>query len=75
MNVGELVDILNQVDRDRLVYVPDHEGKAQIVAAVVDMRRENIPIPGISIADDVAIIPASLMDILHDEHDDDEEDD
>ncbi len=74
MTVGELVDILNQVDRDRLVYVPDHDGTAQIVAAVVDMKHLNIPIPGISIADDVAIIPASLMEILHDEHDDEEED-
>lgn len=73
MTVGEIVDILNQVDRDRLVYVPDRDGTAQIAAAVVDMKHLNIPFHGISIADDVAIIPAALMEILHDENE--EEDD
>ena len=54
MTVGELVDILSGVDRERTVYVPDLDGTAQIAVAVVDLKHVHLPIEGIAIPDDVA---------------------
>ena len=67
MNVGELVDILSQVDRDRNVYVPDLDGTAQIAVAVVDLQHVNLPMEGIKIPDDVAIMTALAMEKSNDE--------
>ena len=61
MTVGEVVDILSLVERERLVYVPDKDGKAELVAAIVDLRHCDLPIEGISIPDDIALIPLSLV--------------
>ena len=62
MTVGELVDILAQVDRGRTVYVPDLDGTAQIAVAVVDLQHVNLPIEGIVIPDDVAIMTTLAME-------------
>lgn len=62
MTVGEVVDILLQVDRDRTVYVPDlTDGTAQPVAAIVDIKHLHLPV-GIAIPDDVALLPISMLD-------------
>ena len=61
MTVGEVVDILLQVDRDRTIYVPDlTDQTAQPVAAVVDMVHLNLP-KGIAIPDDVALLPSRML--------------
>ena len=62
MNVGELVDILSQVDRERTVYVPDLDGTAQIAVAVVDLQHVHLPIEGITIPNDVAIMTTLAME-------------
>ena len=62
MTVGELVDILAQVDRERTVYVPDLDGTAQIAVAVVDLQHVNLPMEGVKIPDDVAIMTALAME-------------
>ena len=69
MTVGELVDRLNDFDRARFVYVPDCDGKAELAVAVVGLQHENLgdDMQGISIPNDVAIIPLSLIDTLEDE--------
>ena len=67
MNVGEVVDILSQVDRARQVYVPDLDGTAQIAVAVVDLKHVNLPMEGVKIPDDVAIMTALAMEESNDE--------
>ena len=67
MTVGELVDILSQVDRERTVYVPDLDGTAQIAVAVVDLKHVNLPIEGVVIPDDVAIMTVLAMEESNDE--------
>ena len=67
MNVGEVVDILNQVDRERIVYVPDYDGTVQIAVAVVDMPHINLPMEGVAIPDDILIMTAKAMEETEDE--------
>ena len=67
MNVGELVDILIQCDRERQVYVPDLDGTAQVAVAVVDLKHVNLPIEGIAVSDDVAIMTALAMEETSDD--------
>ena len=66
MNVGELVDILAQVERGRTVYVPDLDGTAQIAVAVVDLKHVNLPVEGVTIPDDIAIMTALAMEQSND---------
>lgn len=58
MTIGELVDILIEVDRDRMAYVLDIDGTAQPVAHVVDMKHTHLP-ESICISDDVALMTAN----------------
>ena len=67
MTVGELVDLLSKVDRERTVYVPDLDGTAQIAVAVVDLKHVNLPMEGVVIPDDVAIMTALAMEKSADE--------
>lgn len=62
MTVGEVMDALNQFDRGLTVYVPDlTDGTAQPVAAVFSMPHLNCPI-GISIPNDVAMLPVRMLE-------------
>lgn len=73
MTVGELTDLLVQVDRDRNVYVPGVDGKAEIADMVIDLQHVNLPkgMEGIKITDDVAILPMSIYEATEadDDHD------
>ena len=65
MTVGELLDLLIQVDRTRTVYVPGKDGQCDPAHAVVDLRHcqvEEVFGPGVRIPDDVVILPASMME-------------
>lgn len=62
MTVNELISILSKVDGERMVYVPDFDGKAELAYAVVDLCHHNTP-EGVRITDDVAIIPQSVMEL------------
>jgi hypothetical protein len=69
MTVGEIVDLLSGVERDRTVYVPGPDMKAEPVAMVIDLKHVNFPpgMQGISIPDDVALLPQSMEDRIQDE--------
>lgn len=67
MTVGEVVDILNQVERHRTIYVPDTDGTAQPVAAVIDLKHVNLGIKGIFIPDDIALVPVSILEETEDD--------
>ena len=58
VTVKEALKILTQCDEDRTIYVRDKDGTAQPVAAIVDLRHVNLPIDGISIPDDIALMAA-----------------
>jgi hypothetical protein len=64
MTVGELTDLLLEVDRDRTVYVPGLNGSADVLTHVVDLRHVNLPVEmnGIAIPDDVALLPVSVFE-------------
>lgn len=68
MTVGELMHILGDVDPERMVYVPDTDGRAEMLAAVVDLRHTNA-LKGVRIPDDVALLPASMIEPLDDRTD------
>lgn len=71
MTVGDLVDLLSEVDRDRTVYVPGLDMKAEPLAMVVDLKHVNLPseMQGISIPDDVALLPQTVEDKIQEEDD------
>lgn len=71
MTIGELADLLVQIDRDRTVYTLDMDGTAQPVAHVVDMKHLNLP-AGIAIPDDVALMTANTFAETENVLDDDE---
>ena len=58
MTVKEALKILTECDEERTLYVRDKDGTAQPVAAIVDLRHVNLPIEGISIPDDIALMAA-----------------
>ncbi len=62
MTVGQVIAALSQFDRDRSVYVPDVDGTAQIAVAVVDLEHVNLPIAGVTIPNDVALMTAKAME-------------
>lgn len=61
MTVGELVDILKDLDQDRMAYVQDIDGTVQPVSHIVDMAHTNLP-DGITIPDDVAILSVNTFE-------------
>lgn len=56
--------MLSTVDGDRLVYIPGEDGKAEPAAFLVHLRHVELGIPGISIPDDVAILPDSMRESM-----------
>ena len=67
MTVGELTDILLQVDRNRMVYVPDpvttEPRIINLATCVVDLQHM-AGIEGIAIPDDVVLLPLSMTDLM-----------
>ena len=68
MTVGELLEILDQVEKDRLVYVPGSDGP-ELIQAIVDVK-DREPIPGVKEEAGVALMTAEQYEELTD---DDEE--
>lgn len=63
MTVGELCRVLRTVDQGRMVYVPDTDGRAELVAAAVTLRHIDVPKNlGIRITDDIILLPLSMLD-------------
>jgi hypothetical protein len=64
VTVGELYDLLGEIDRERTIYVPGEDGKAEILAHVVDLKHVNFgpDMKGIAIPDDVALLPGSIFE-------------
>ncbi len=64
MTVGELHDLLGEIDRDRTIYVPGEDGKAEVLTHVVDLKHCNfgLDMKGITIPDDVALLPVSIFE-------------
>ncbi len=60
MIVKELVELLAQVDQDRMVYTQDIDGTAQPVMCVVYLKHTNLP-DGICIPDDIALMTANTF--------------
>lgn len=61
MTVQQLRDRLNEYPPDALVYVPcSLDGKNGTVQFVTRVPYVNLPIPGIAIADDVALLPGAM---------------
>lgn len=61
MTIKELINLLSEVDQDRLVYIQDIDGTVQTAMYVVDLKHLNLP-DGISIPDDVAIMTSNTFD-------------
>lgn len=55
--------VLRAVDKHRMVYVPDTDGRAEPVAAVVALQHMNIPPEmGVRIPDDIVLLPSSMLE-------------
>ena len=74
MTVGELMDLLQEVERDRTIYVPGEDMKAEVLDYVVDLKHMNLPIEmkGIAIPDDVALLPTSIFEMFAPDDEDEE---
>ena len=64
MTVKELIAQLQERDPDALVYVPWSEGKNGIAEFVCRCPHKDQP-QGITISDDVAILPMQMGDFVH----------
>lgn len=71
MLVREVLALLSQCDQDRMVYVSDHEGKAQPLAVIIDLRHCNLgeDLKGLKLTDDIALLPSNLAELLIQEDD------
>lgn len=63
MTVGELVKILDGVEADRVVVVPDGAGSVEPIAAVVDVLDAD-PIPGVVNEAGVALLTGEQYEDL-----------
>jgi len=67
MTVGQLIDRLKEYPLDALVYVPcSLQGKNGTVQFIARVPHTNLPIPGIAIPDDVALLPGEMEDFILD---------
>lgn len=73
MTVGQLVARLKEYNQDSLVYVPYNlDGKNGTAQFIANVHHTNLPIPGISISSDVAILPGLMEDFVCDGDSDEE---
>lgn len=61
MTVKELTELLAQFDPDAMVYIPSNDtGKNDTVRFVTGVDHRNLPIDGIRIAPDVALLTGDM---------------
>ena len=73
MTVKQLIECLKTHDQDAIVYVPSSlDGTNGTVQFVAKVPHVNISIPGVTITDDVALLPGEMEQFVCDGDSDEE---